>query len=100
MSKDDLKILKLLKVNTRDSNALKEINTQINKLKKDGFEELSIEIKSKLDANLKNSGFSKRTFDKIKQVQDLPDWVVLDLLNSTGTLKGSGYDKRIKNAKN
>jgi hypothetical protein len=46
---------------------------------------------------LKKSGLDKEVFKKIKDVQDLPDWVVINLMMAAGKLKESKFKLRLLN---
>ncbi|MCF8242173.1 MAG: hypothetical protein K9J16_12365 [Melioribacteraceae bacterium] len=59
----------------------------IDKLKTTGYRKLSIEIYANAEEAVKNSGLDIDMFKKIRTVQDLPDYVVLEFLRSKGSNK-------------
>ena len=67
-------------------------------LKKHGIEEVKITIEGSSNDLVKNAGFNIKLFERIKTQQDLPDWVVYDLIESSGKLKGTHFDRQLKNA--
>ena len=67
--------------------------------------ELKITGKSYVDLNVKNSSPEKLEklklnvdlFRKIKEIQDLPDWVIIKLFLAEGQLNHSDFKRRIPN---
>jgi len=56
-----------------------------------------IDIKASPKEELKNSGLDNQVFRRIKEIQDLPDWVVINLMLAAGKLKESNYKERLFN---
>ena len=75
-----------------------KISDLLKELKKQGFEEIKITIEGSSINLLKKAGFNIKLFEQIKTKQDLPDWVVYDLIESSGKLKGTDFNVRLKNA--
>jgi hypothetical protein len=70
----------------------------VNELREKGFDEIQLTVKGSIEELIKKAGFSTEVFKRIKNEQDLPDWVVYDLIESTGKLKNTDFSKRLRNA--
>jgi hypothetical protein len=98
MSESKLKFTKVMNLNLNEDRSSEKISDLLMQLKKQGFEEIRITIEGSSNNLLKNAGFNIKLFERIKNTQDLPDWVVYDLIESSGKLKGTHFDGRLKNA--
>jgi hypothetical protein len=61
-------------------------NTQVNLVVKTSTEQETIKLKIDIDL-----------FTRIKEVQDLPDWVIVKLILADGKLKDNRFKERVLN---
>jgi len=62
-----------------------------------GQREISLEIKNDSNGKVKKMTLNVHLFTKIKEIQDLPDWVIVKLLLAQGKLGNSDFTDRILN---
>jgi len=98
MNEGHLKFTKVMNLNLNEYKSSEKILNLLMELKKQGFEEIKITIEGSSNNRVKNAGFNIKLFERIKTTQDLPDWVVYDLIESSGKLKGTYFDRELKNA--
>ena len=98
MSKRKLNNIKVMNLNLTEEKISGKISVLVKDFKKQGFEEIKITIEGSAKNILKKAGFNIKLFERIKTKQDLPDWVVYDLIESSGKLKGTDFNERLKNA--
>ena len=98
MSESKLKYVKVINLNINKDKSSEKISELVKDLRKKGFEELQLTIEGSIINLLEKAGFSIKLFEQIKTKQDLPDWVVYDLIESSGKLKGTDFLGRLKNA--
>jgi uncharacterized protein (UPF0335 family) len=99
MNEDDSKVLKSLNISITDKDNQQKVKKVFDELISDGFDEISIEIKASAENAAKNSGFDMKVFNKIKEVQGIPGWVVLNFLSSEGKLSASDFRNRFLDAR-
>ena len=73
------------------------ISVKLRELKTFGFNQIKLEVKSSSKQMNTSLLLDIDVFRKIKEVQDLPDWVIIRLILAAGILKESGIGKRISN---
>ena len=98
MSESKLKFTKVLNLTLNEDKFSEKISDMLIEFKKQGFEEIKITIKGSSNNLLEKAGFNIKLFEQIKTRQDLPDWVVYDLIESSGKLKDTHFERRLKNA--
>ena len=59
--------------------------------------EINLEIRNDSNENVEKMMLNVRLFTKIKEIQDLPDWVIIKLLLAEGKLENSDFRDRILN---
>lgn len=91
MSNKELIEIKSLQINLKDENSTKVFSQTLAELKNKGYESVTIEIKTSAEEELKKSELDMKVFKKIKDTQELPDWVVINLMLAAGKLKGSKF---------
>ena len=64
-------------------------------LKQTGFTEMKVVVYGDSKKLAENLGYDSNLFDAIKNMQSLPDSVVLEFLSSKGKLKGPSFKTRI-----
>ncbi|MCW8961212.1 MAG: hypothetical protein OQK29_06590 [Ignavibacteriaceae bacterium] len=80
-----------------DEKSIKLFVETLNELKNKGYDKLKIEIKTSTEQELIKSDLDIEVFKKIKETQDLPDWVVINLMLASGKLKESKFKLRLPN---
>ena len=74
-----------------------KISNKLEELKSSGQVKLNLEIKNSFGKLSQKFDLDIDTFSKIKEIQDLPDWVIIKLLLVEGCLAGSDLKERILN---
>jgi hypothetical protein len=59
--------------------------------------EINLQIRNDSNGNVEKMRLNVHLFSKIKEIQDLPDWVIIKLLLAEGKLKNSDFNKRLLN---
>ena len=59
--------------------------------------EINLELRNDSNGNVEKMRLNVHLFTKIKEIQDLPDWVIIKLLLAEGKLKNSDFNKRLLN---
>ena len=67
----------------------------IKELKSSGKLKVNLKIKPSSGPEIRNLELDTDLFSKIKEVQDLPDWVILKLILANGKLKDGSFKERI-----
>jgi len=97
MNKNELIDLKSLVIDLNDHSSVNLLSQTINELKKDGYTSVTVDIKTSPEQELNKSQIDIELFRKIKKVQELPDWVVINMILAAGKLKSSNFRDRILN---
>lgn len=96
MNNSKLTDVKVINLNLNEDKTTENISRLLEELREKGFEQIQITIKGSAEDLLKNSGHSIKLFERIKTGQNLPDWVVYDLIESSGKLKDTDFNERLK----
>ena len=91
MNEKELIDIKSLHIDLDDENSVKLIDQTLHELKNKGYDRITIEIRTSTEQELKKSDLDIEVFKKIKETQDLPDWVVIKLMLAAGKLKESKF---------
>ena len=97
MSEKEVIEIKSLQIDLNDENSTKLVAQKLTELKNEGYDSVTISIKTSTEEELKKSGLDIEVFKKIKEIQDLPDWVVINLMLAAGKLKKSKIKVRSLN---
>ena len=97
MSEKKLIDIKSFQIDLNDENSTEIFAQTLDELKNKGYKSVIIEIKTSTEEELKKSDLDIEVFKKIKNVQDLPDWVVINLMLAAGKLKESKFNLRLLN---
>jgi hypothetical protein len=97
MDEKELIELKSLVIDLNDKSSVNELSQAFNELKNNGYTSVTVDIKTSPEQELKKSQIDIELFRKIKGVQELPDWVVINLILAAGKLKSSSFRHRILN---
>jgi len=97
MNEKELIELKSLVIDLNNERSVNELSQTFNELKNNGYTSVTVDIKTSPEQELKKSQIDIELFRKIKEVQELPDWVVVNLILAAGKLKRSSFRNRILN---
>jgi hypothetical protein len=86
MNDENLNTIKEFKLNLKESGRDEILSKMISEIKNLGFTEIKVKIEGDVRDLLEKTGYSIDVFNRIKSTQDLPDWVVYDLIDSSGKL--------------
>jgi len=97
MSSEELNEREELFIDLDDRSTDNSISDRLKELKSSGKLKINLEIK--LSSGLENKNLELETdlFSKIKEIQDLPDWVIVKLILAAGQLKSSSFNERVPN---
>ena len=97
MSSEELNEREELFIDLGDRSTDNSISDRLKELKSSGKLKINLEIK--LSSGLENKNLELETdlFSKIKEIQDLPDWVIVKLILAAGQLKSSSFNERVPN---
>lgn len=97
MSEKELIDIMSLQINLDDKDSTELIAETLAELKNKGYHRVTVDIRTSTEQELKKSGLDLKVFNRIKDVQDLPDWVVINLMMAAGKLKESKFKVRSLN---
>ena len=86
--------MKSLTIDLNDKASENSITEQLSEI---GEKEINLEIKNDSNGNVGKMTLNVNLFTKIKEIQDLPDWVIIKLLLAEGKLSNSDFKDRILN---
>ncbi len=89
--------LKSILIDLNDRNSDNLISEKLSELKIKGNAFVDLDVKNWLPEKLKKLKLNVRLFEKIKEIQDLPDWVIIKLFLAEGQLIHSDFNKRLLN---
>jgi hypothetical protein len=95
MNKNELIELKSLVIDLNDQNSVSSMSKTFTELKNSGYSQITVNIKTSPEQELSKAQIDLELFSKIKAVQELPDWVVINLMLASGKLKNSSFRERI-----
>ena len=78
-----------------DDGNIKIPKDKLDSFKQKGFSQVKITVHADSKKLAENLGYDSNLFDEIKNMQSIPDSVVLDLLSSKGKLTGHNFENRI-----
>ena len=97
MNEKELIELKSLVIDLNDHSSINLLSQTFNELKSNGYTSVIVDIKTSPEQELNKSQIDIELFRKIKEIQELPDWVVINLILAAGKLKNSNLRNRISN---
>ena len=89
--------MKSILIDLADKTSDNNISKKLDEIVGDNESEVKLEISNAPDRTTKNMMLNVNLFSKIKEIQDLPDWVIIKLLLAEGKLKSSDFKKRLLN---
>ena len=92
MSENEKINIKSLQLNLSDERSIKSVSMRLNELRKKGYKQLTVDFNISSEQELKRNNIDVEDFKKIKATQDLPDWVIINLLLAGGKLESSKFN--------
>lgn len=86
--------MKSLSIDLNDKASENSISERLHEM---GQSEIGLEIKNDSNEKVEKMTLNVHLFTKIKEIQDLPDWVIVKLLMAQGKLGNSDFTERILN---
>ena len=86
--------MKSLSIDLNDKASENSISERLHEM---GQSEIGLEIKNDSNGKVEKMTLNVHLFTKIKEIQDLPDWVIVKLLMAQGKLDNSDFTERILN---
>ena len=86
--------MKSLSIDLNDKASENSISERLHEM---GQSEIGLEIKNDSNEKVEKMTLNVHLFTKIKEIQDLPDWVIVKLLMAQGKLDNSDFTERILN---
>jgi len=97
MNRSEVTELKSLFIDLNDRNSDNAISHSVAEIRNSGYTQVNLEVKTSTEQETIKFKIDIDLFIKIKEVQDLPDWVIVKLILADGKLKGSSFKKRVSN---
>ena len=97
MSSKKLNERERLFIDLNDRSSDNSLSDQFVDLKEAGYTQFNLEIKPSIEDKIINLKVDIDLFGRIKEVQDLPDWVIVKLILANANLKSTDFKKRITN---
>ena len=97
MNKHELMEQKELFIDVDDKSSDNSISGSINDLTNSGYSSVSLEIRFS-SVKRESIKLDLVLFKKVKEIQDLPDWVIIKLILAAGSLRESNFKYRLLNA--
>ena len=89
--------LKSLFIDLNDRNSDNAISHSVAEIRNSGYTQVNLEVKTSTEQETIKFQIDIDLFIKIKEVQDLPDWVIVRLILGNAKLKSTDFKKRITN---
>jgi len=89
--------LKSIPIDLNNRKSENTISEKLPALKDSGEKQINLEIKNLPEQENQNFIIDTELFSKIKDIQELPDWVIIKFLLSKGKLINSDFNDRILN---
>jgi hypothetical protein len=87
MNEENATKLKSFEINLEDETYHELLNKELLALRDKGISNITVTIKGSVKEIAKELKVDLNVFNKIRTTQDLPDWVVLDLLRTKGAIR-------------
>jgi hypothetical protein len=88
---------KTLFIDLNDRSSDNTISHSMTEIKNSGYTKVNLEVKTSTEQETIKMRVDMDLFRRIKEVQDLPDWVIIKLILADGKLKDSRLKERISN---
>ena len=80
-----------------DKQAENSLSERLEKIRGSGEDRVELELKNASGKMSQNFDLNLDVFLKIKQIQELPDWVIIKFLIAEGSLSTDDFKKRLFN---
>jgi hypothetical protein len=97
MNKNEGIKLKTLFIDLNDRSSDNIISRSMAEIKNFGYTHINLEVKTSIEQEAVKLQVDIDLFTRIKEVQDLPDWVIVKLIMADGKLKGNSFKERVSN---
>ena len=77
-----------------DKQAENSLSEKLEEIKGSVEDRVTLELKNASGKMIENIELDTHLFSKIKEIQDLPDWVIIKLLLADKSLSGSDFKER------
>ena len=91
MNKNEGIKLKTLFIDLNDRNSDNTISHSMTEIRISGYTQVNLEVKTSTEQEAIKLQVDIDLFTRIKEVQDLPDWVIVKLILADGKLKDSRF---------
>ncbi len=88
---------KTIFIDLNDRKSDNAISRSLAELNNSGYTQVSLEVKTSTEQETIKLKIDIDLFGGIKEIQDLPDWVIVKFLLADGKLKNSRFKERISN---
>lgn len=95
MNKDESVLLKSIAIDTETEESFEQLVRELKSLKSQGYRKIDVLIYKNILDEVKIYGIDETIFNKIRSVQDLPEFATLDFIMSKGTITEESFRKRI-----
>jgi hypothetical protein len=95
MNKIEVTKGKSIIIDLNDRNSDSVISHSISELRNSGCTQVNLEVKTSIELETIKLQIDIDLFTRIKEVQDLPDWVIVKLILADGKLKESSFKERV-----
>ncbi len=95
MNNGEPKNFKSLFIDLNDRNSDNIITDQLTELKKYGYQKVNLEAKDTTGAETINLQVDIDLISRIKEIQDLPDWVIIKLILADKKLRNNRFKDRL-----
>jgi hypothetical protein len=95
MNNGEPKNFKSLFIDLNDRNSDNIITDQLTELRKSGHQKVNLEAKNKTGAETINLQVEIDLISRIKEIQDLPDWVIIKLILADKKLRNNRFKERL-----
>ena len=97
MNKSEATERKSLFIDLNDRNSDNVISHSVTELRNSGNTQVNLEVKTSTEQETIKLKIDIDLFRRIKEIQDLPDWVIVKLILADGKLKDSRFKERVSN---
>ena len=97
MNKNEGIKLKTLFIDLNDRSTDNIISHSMAEIKSSGFTHINLEVKTSIEQETTKLKIDIDLFGRIKEIQDLPDWVIVKLILADRKLKDSRFKERVPN---
>jgi hypothetical protein len=97
MNKNEGIKLNTLFIDLNDRSSDNIISHSMAEIKNSGFTHINLEVKTSIEQETTKLKIDVDLFGRIKEIQDLPDWVIVKLILANGKLKDSSFKERVSN---